>query len=92
MSDRALPKSLHTVTVLVELAHYHRASALTYSTPDYAVDWALRVLRLADLPDVHGLREAAVARVVAAWSKPAGTLGNGPRLDRASEQAPTRGL
>jgi len=82
MSDRILPKSLHTITVLVNLAAHIRAGRFVETTAVEDVRYALRILGLSDLTDAHGLFAAAVKRVEEA-RRPAETLGNGPRLDRA---------
>jgi hypothetical protein len=53
-----LPKSLHTVTVLVNVARVLRAPT---ETAESAVSRALIVLGYADTPDAYGLADKARA-------------------------------
>lgn len=63
---KSLPKSLHTVTVLVRVAHV-LADAQGQIAP--AIDWnayvegALHALGMADMPDTYALRTAAVRQL-----------------------------
>jgi hypothetical protein len=61
-----IPKSLHTVTVLVNVAREHvRNAGLSYTSAplcyQVAVRHALKVLGYADTPDAYGLAARAVA-------------------------------
>jgi hypothetical protein len=59
--NRPIPKSLHTVTVLVKLArHFEDWESMP---PEDAVDFAMRSLGLRHLPDPHGLRAAALKQL-----------------------------
>lgn len=74
MSRPALAKSLHTHSVLVNLAlHLYRARTPALVTPKTAarecVADALRILQLSELPDVYGLTERAREHVAAAIIK-----------------------
>ena len=60
MSDRKLPKSLHTVTVLVNLSRF---LMVREPSPKVAIREALQILNLTDLPDVYGLADAALAQL-----------------------------
>ncbi len=59
---RNLPKSLHTVSVLVNVAQFFIYSDCTL--PDDAVQRALVVLRLDGMPDAYELRAAALRQLV----------------------------
>lgn len=63
MPDRILPKSLHTISVLVNLAGHIRASRVVSTSDAEDVAYALRILGLADLPDAHGLALKAVHQI-----------------------------
>ena len=69
MKDRKLPKSLHTVTVLVKVAKDQRKTHQV--SADAALDMAISILDLRDLPDVYGLIDAAkkqlCAEAVSTW-------------------------
>lgn len=66
---KPLPKSLHTVTVLVKVAaliHAREVAAGLDTTPtwwDAYAHAALVALGMADMPDEHALREAAVRQL-----------------------------
>jgi hypothetical protein len=60
---KPLAKSLHTVTVLVRVAKTIREYEGFQINNVLAVDMALDVLGLADLPDVHGLAAAAIKQL-----------------------------
>lgn len=55
-----LPKSLHTVTVLVRVA---KLVKLSMHTNEEAVEQALFALGLHDLPDTYNLKQAAVKQL-----------------------------
>lgn len=58
---KPIPKSLHTVTVIVKLARYHHnAERGTY---DRSIAWAVKFLGYADTPDTHGLAAAALKQL-----------------------------
>ncbi len=58
---KPIPKSLHTVTVIVKLARYHHnAERGTY---DRSIVWAVKFLGYADTPDTHGLAAAALKQL-----------------------------
>jgi hypothetical protein len=59
---KPLAKSLHTVTVLVRVAIYVKEKNLEFSNV-FAVDMALGILGLGDMPDVHGLAEQAIKQL-----------------------------
>ena len=59
-----LPKSLHTVSVLVSVARgYYVLGRDRGWSAAIAVDEALHVLGYADAPDPHGLRAVAVRKL-----------------------------
>ena len=62
-TDRSLPKSLHTVTVLVRVAKavadYEGIDPLSYK----AMDLALAILGLDNMPDTYGLVTAALKQL-----------------------------
>ena len=60
MSDRKLPKSLHTVTVLVNLSRF---LMVREPSAKVAIKEALQILELSDLPDVYKLADAALAQL-----------------------------
>jgi hypothetical protein len=64
MSTRGqvLAKSLHTISVLVNLATFLMESQ-NIARADHAVTRALDVLGLKDKPDVYGLAEIAIAQI-----------------------------
>lgn len=53
-------KSLHTVTVLVQVATYVRRNTRA-SDPEAALERAMVLLGLEGRPDPHGLRDRALA-------------------------------
>lgn len=70
MKSSNLAKSLHTLTVLVNVAeNYHRYRTVVPPTeaPDVsarrAVAAALDILKLADKPDAYGLAENAIGQL-----------------------------
>jgi hypothetical protein len=60
---KPLAKSLHTVTVLVRLARFVSANFAIHAGSDEAVDEALDILGLRDMPDPYGLRAAALKQL-----------------------------
>lgn len=73
MTDKTvkpIPKSLHTVTVLVKLARYLKAASPRVSVPprswDSWLDAALMLLDYSKTPDTHELRAAALKQLEAA--------------------------
>jgi hypothetical protein len=58
-SARPVPKSLHTVTVILKLA---RTAMLVErpDTPEHCIAWAFRFLGYEGAPDPHGITEAAL--------------------------------
>lgn len=61
-----IPKSLHTVTVLVAVARFYMELAAHAGKPmtaDYAVESAAARLGYADAPDTYGLCAAAVRKL-----------------------------
>lgn len=66
MNTRTFPKSLHTVSVLVSMAHYLIASNTAAGrtiTPAAAVCAAANILGMNHLADVHGLKGQAVRKM-----------------------------
>lgn len=63
---RPLAKSLHTVSVLVNLSRYFM---LEGETAEQALATALLILDLNDLPDVHGLKAQALKQLAKQPSK-----------------------
>lgn len=60
--SKILPKSLHTITVLVNVArHLHLSGAVSR---ERSVAEALRVLRLDDKDDEYGLYDKALAALL----------------------------
>lgn len=59
--SKPVAKSLHTVTVLMQLARSLQASGERYTGPNVAIDEAMGILSLNGRPDPHGLRAKAVA-------------------------------
>jgi hypothetical protein len=57
---KPIPKSLHTVTVLVAVARLHLRKYVSGGSPGLAVDDAIETLGLAGKPDTYGLRAAAL--------------------------------
>lgn len=62
-TNRILPKSLHTITVLANLAAFLGAAANGRTTPAEDVAEAAQILGLSGLDDSHGLVEAASKKV-----------------------------
>lgn len=64
---KPLAKSLHTITVLVNVSRHLEATARTVSIPNNGwadrVAQAVRLLGLEDKPDVYGLADAAIAQL-----------------------------
>ena len=60
--SKPLAKSLHTVTVLVRVAHLLIKRELAYSNTE-AVAGALQVLGLSDMPDTYGLAAQALKQL-----------------------------
>jgi hypothetical protein len=60
---KPLVKSLHTVTVLVRVAHELRNRQFPPLPADAAVERALTVLGLGDMVDVHGLAGQAIKQL-----------------------------
>lgn len=69
---KPIPKSLHTVTVLVAIAREQlaRTSRLAVYAPPFeklvyedCVDCALAILGLHNMPDTYGLREQAIRKL-----------------------------
>jgi hypothetical protein len=66
MTDaKPIPKSLHTVTVLVAVARLHLRKYVSGGSPGLAVDDALETLGLLGKPDPYGLRAAALKALAA---------------------------
>lgn len=69
MTDKTvkpIPKSLHTVTVLVKLArHFRVTQGWSYDNLEGPLDEALRFLGYATTPDTHELRAAALKQLEA---------------------------
>lgn len=67
MAERKLPKSLHTVTVLVNVARLLHEIAGDHEEGGYsieeALDAGLKYLKLDELDDVYNLREAALKKL-----------------------------
>jgi hypothetical protein len=62
--SKPIPKSLHTVTVLVMLARRLMQSSQQPRSADAAVDMALSILGYdADTVDTYGLKAQAVAKL-----------------------------
>ena len=59
---KSLAKSLHTVTVLVRVARLLLKRDLAFSNVE-AVNGALQVLGLADMPDEYGLAAQAIKQL-----------------------------
>ena len=57
-----LAKSLHTISVLVNLATY-LMDTQGIGRADHAVKKALEILNLKDKPDVYGLADVAVTQI-----------------------------
>lgn len=62
-TDKPLAKSLHTITVLVRIAGYLKATSNTPCSDETAVYSALVILGYTDAPDPHGLRAAALKQL-----------------------------
>lgn len=60
---KPVAKSLHTVTVIVQVARLHQR--LNNETRDSAVTSAMIALGLHDRPDPYGLRDAALKQLQA---------------------------
>lgn len=64
MIDKPIPKSLHTVRVVVLMAHmelaYAKDAARSSITPSEAVARVMRTLGYADTLDTHDIRGAAL--------------------------------
>lgn len=60
---KPIPKSLHTLTVLVAIAHDQRVITMHRWTYEDCVDAALSILGLYNAPDVYGLREQAIRKL-----------------------------
>lgn len=60
--NKPIAKSLHTVTVLVRVARLLLKRDLAFSNVE-AVNGALQVLGLADMPDEYGLAAQAVKQL-----------------------------
>jgi hypothetical protein len=58
---KTLPKSLHTVTVLVNVARHYQANI--GGDDVFAVNQALRILGYTDSPDDYGLANAALKQL-----------------------------
>jgi len=58
-TQKAIAKSLHTVTVLVQVARLHAQLSIGKSKPD-AMAAAMQTLGLAGRPDPYGLEEKAL--------------------------------
>jgi hypothetical protein len=64
MVERQLPKSLHTITVLENLArHFMVQCGVQVHHPDDAMDMAMRILKLDTMPDPHSLKAAALKKL-----------------------------
>lgn len=62
--NKPIPKSLHTVTVLVRMAIAYKETVDWGSeTWAYLVDRVIEDLGLDDKPDTHGLRQAALKQL-----------------------------
>lgn len=64
MQDKPIPKSLHTVTVLVNMARLYMEAR--GHGPEVSVNTALDRLHLLHRPDPHNLRAAALKQLEAA--------------------------
>lgn len=60
---KPIPKSLHTVTVLVAIAREQLVITMHRWTYEDCVDAALSILGLDNTPDVYGLREQAIRKL-----------------------------
>jgi hypothetical protein len=60
---KPLAKSLHTVTVLVRVAHEVRNRQFPPLHPDSAVERALDILGLTGQPDTNGLAAQAIKQL-----------------------------
>lgn len=61
---KIVPKSLHTVTVLVKLAKHARGFIIMGDDSNRrSVDWAMDFLGYAAAPDAYGLAAAALAQM-----------------------------
>ena len=60
---KPLPKSLHTVTVLVRAATMYMDTIGDYRRPSAALDQAMHYLGLDEKPDTYGLKEAALKQL-----------------------------
>lgn len=61
-----IPKSLHTVTVLVAVAQHLASRDSYFANPQHAaaaIDCAAAILGYAGANDVHGLRAAAIRKL-----------------------------
>lgn len=64
MTDKPVAKSLHTVTVIVQVARY--ALETECDTPEQALNLAMRVLGLAGRTDPYALKAAAFKQLAGA--------------------------
>lgn len=53
-------KSLHTVTVIMQVAKLHQSQAAIGGTAESAIDSAMQTLGLAGRPDPYSLRDKAL--------------------------------
>lgn len=60
---KPIPKSLHTVTVLVAIAREQLLLTSHRWTYENCVDAALSILGLDNTPDAYGLREQAIRKL-----------------------------
>jgi hypothetical protein len=67
-AQRDVPKSLHTLTAVVQVATYTMQQGAL--DPKTALDVAARVLDLQGREDPHGIGERALALLIAAANKP----------------------
>lgn len=65
MTDhRKLPKSIHTITALVNLSRFIMATGTPNPTTEEALDRAIQILKLDQLHDGHDVRAAALKQLL----------------------------
>lgn len=67
-STKAVAKSLHTLTVIFQVARLIQTREGSPVAADAAIEEAMTILELAGRPDPYGLRDRALAHVIAAAS------------------------
>jgi len=66
---RQLPKSLHTISVLVNLTRHLMGGPAAYDA-ETAMKQALRILKLDEMPDNYNLAEKALLQINRTENKP----------------------